>query len=121
MADNIYDYLKENFNILTEYKFKRDYIKNPLHITNNSLSEIPYREDLFYMYKTINLSQYIIGFICGVKRSTVKNWIKKYDINKNQNEMDDSRKITCRKKYGYDSNMCTSEFKEKSKKTKEER
>ena len=43
MSDNIYNYLKENFNInVTDYQFKRDYIKEPLikrKLNNKSLSK----------------------------------------------------------------------------------
>ena len=57
MSKNIYDYLKENFNIETDYKFKRDYIKNPLKISQYSkYTENPFKEDLEYLYITLNIS-----------------------------------------------------------------
>ena len=37
-------------------KLKRNYIKYPLHITKNGIgSEIPYKDDLEYLYIILNL------------------------------------------------------------------
>ena len=48
----IYEYLETNFNIkVTDYKFKRDYIKNPLR----KWVDKSYKEDLEYLYITKNI------------------------------------------------------------------
>lgn len=123
MFDDIYSYIKEKFNIeITNYQFKRDYIKNPLKKNiklqyGDLVWEKPYKEDLEYLYITLNLSQSSIGMIFNIKRPTIRRWIAKLNINKSQKQIDDSRKITCNFLYGCESNMCTDEFKENYKKT----
>ena len=55
MTDDIYTYIEENFNIkITDYQFKRDYIKNPLIISKNiKITEKPFKEDFNFLYNTL--------------------------------------------------------------------
>ena len=51
MSDNIYDKYNVDFSLL-----KRDYLKNPLNITlNGKGSEKPFKQDLEYLYITLNI------------------------------------------------------------------
>ena len=122
MSDNIYDYLKENFNIeVTNYQFKRDYIQNPLFITNKHNSEKPFNEDLVYLYEVLNLSQAMLGKIFKIKRTTVQKWCRLCGLQKNQLDVNNSRKMTCQLIYGHTTNMKTDRFREITKRTKLER
>lgn len=53
MSNDIYSYILENFGIeITDYQFKRDYIKEPL-----KRGEKPFKDDLEYLYITLNLTR----------------------------------------------------------------
>ena len=81
--NNIYSFLKEQFNIQIQgYNFERDYILKPLiphkdmDISNN---------DLTYMYIDLGLSTRDIGKILQLDKKTVSKYLKKYDIRKSYN------------------------------------
>lgn len=83
--DNIYSFLKEQFNIQIQgYNFERDYILNPL---------IPHKDmnisinDLIYMYINLGLSTRDIGKILQLDKKTVSKYLKKYDIRKSYNDI----------------------------------
>lgn len=133
MTNDIYTYIKENFNIkITDYTFKRDYIQNPLKKSkNNHLMEQVSKEDLYYLYITLNLSMFQMKGILGLTEPSIhwnlyKYKIKKpidlisettkrinYEINSNpikKKEVDEKRKTTFRKKYGCDYYFQTKQF-----------
>ena len=63
MSNDIYSYIKENFGIeITDYQFKRDYIKEPLkkiYLNKRYKWELIDRDDLEYLYIKLNLSHII--------------------------------------------------------------
>lgn len=69
MSDDIYTYIKQNFNIkITDYQFKRDYIKNPLYIAKNGIgSKRPYKENLEYLYIELNLTRLNLSILFNMK------------------------------------------------------
>ena len=52
MSNDIYSYIKENFGIeITDYQFKRDYIKEPLKKgINQYYCDKLHKEDIEYLY-----------------------------------------------------------------------
>jgi len=127
MSDNIYDYLKENFNInVTDYQFKRDYIKNPLLITSRKsgsgrCGEIPYKEDLEYLMIKLNLPRkYLIKLFNRSKNILIK-WIKLFNIKISNEKILEKRKETNFQKFGVTNPMYSNEVKEKIKQTNLER
>ena len=98
--NNIYTYIEENFNIkITDYQFKRDYIKNPL-----KRGEKPYKEDLEYLYLTLNLSTKDLSKLFNICHTSSKKIIHFYNINKTKDMKifsgKEKYKQTCLKKYG---------------------
>ena len=99
MSNDIYSYIKENFGIeITDYQFKRDYIKNPIHIAKNGRgSERPYKEDLEYLYITLHLSINSLNEL--FKTFAVARWINKFNIKKSQKQMFKDRHLTFEKNF----------------------
>ena len=123
MADNIYDYLKENFNInVTDYQFKRDYIKEPLRITSKysgsgKYAEKPYKEDLEYLLLKLNLSRNIILKLFNRSKNTLNKWIKLFNITISKDSILKKRKQTNLDRYGVENLMLLNSVKEKIKQT----
>lgn len=82
MSNDIYSYIKENFGIeIINYKFKRDYIQNPLRkFKNQLLNEKPIKEDVEYLYITINLTSNDIGKIINRSPDYISGYAKKLGI-----------------------------------------
>ena len=82
MSDNIYAYIEKNFNItINDYIFKRDYIKYPLQKIKLSW-EIPYQEDLEYLYITLNLSIEQLRQL--FKIYSISKFLRNYNIKKDK-------------------------------------
>ena len=100
MSNDIYSYIKENFGIeITDYQFKRDYIKEPL-----KRSEKPYKEDLKYLYITLNIRRKDIGILLNIGEGTIKLYIKYYKIKKPYKLRMDNHYKTLEKLYGVNHN-----------------
>ena len=89
MSDNIYDYLKENFNInVTDYQFKRDYIKEPLikRKLNNICYklEYPIKEDVEFLFLTLNLTRNDVTKLLNISKTSLSRITKKYSIQKSE-------------------------------------
>lgn len=84
MSNDIYSYIKENFGIeITDYQFKRDYIKKPLKSHKGPVpGEKPFDEDFCYLYNTLNLRIKDLEniFSCGVR--VINYMITKNNISK---------------------------------------
>jgi len=102
MSNDIYSYIKENFGIeVTDYQFKRDYIKEPLKITKNGIgSERPYKEDLEYLYLTLNLSSKNLQTFFKISEATLIRWNRFYKIKKDKKLSSKNRYKTYFNKYG---------------------
>ena len=60
-------------------KLKRNYILNPIHISKNGIgSEIPYKDDLEYLYIELNMSTKELMLYFNVTRRIFQRWIKVY-------------------------------------------
>lgn len=71
MSNDIYSYIKENFGIeITDYKFKRDYIKNPLKEINHNDDLL--KEDLYYMYGILNLTILNLSHIFNISSNRMQ-------------------------------------------------
>ena len=71
MRKDIYEYIEEQFNRkIDDYQFKRDYIKKPLTkslIVNHKASwEIPYKEDLEYLFYNLKLQKKDVAGILSI-------------------------------------------------------
>lgn len=136
MSDNIYSYIEENFNIkITDYQFKRDYIKNPL-----KRGEKPYKDDLKYLYIILNLPYSKLNIIfSNISKRTIMRWTYFYQIKKDSKSIFDcicktnlekygtkfptqiteirqKGMMTSLKKHGFKTNFCTKEGQENAKK-----
>ena len=104
MDESIYDYLKENYNIENiDYKFKRDYIKNPLKAIKRGFIvnvEKPIKEDFEYLYITLNLTRENTSKFFNVSPSLIKLWAKYYNLKKETNKILNNTKNTVIKKFG---------------------
>ena len=112
MADNIYDYLKENFNIETDYQFKRDYIKNPL-IRKFHNYEKPYKDDFVYLYNNLNLT---LDEMSKIFNSTKRFMIRVagyYNTRKTLENYRETFEKTSLKLYGVSNYMNSQEIKNK--------
>lgn len=79
----------------------RDYISNPIKITKNGVgSEMPFKEDLYYLYINCNKTITELMEYFNVKQSTLLRWLKKYNIHKSQKLKLQKITETCIKKYG---------------------
>lgn len=136
MTENIYNLYNIDIN-----KLSRDYIKFPLNKfpyknPNGFIIEKPQKEDLIYLYITLNLRRIDVCDYFNISGSTFDSWIKYYKIkkdihkrmlniqdtcyklykNKYYNNRDKCRN-TFLKLYGKDWYTKTSEYKNKSKNT----
>ena len=72
MSNDIYSYIKENFGIeITDYQFKRDYIKEPLkkiYLNKRYKWELIDRDDLEYLYIKLNLSVLNLSQLFNITR-----------------------------------------------------
>lgn len=86
MTDNIYGYLEANFNIkVTDYIFKRDYIINPLKRGINQYdTEHFHKEDLEYMFLTLNIRLKDLAKMFNVTVKSIRNELKYNHIKKKQ-------------------------------------
>ena len=104
MADNIYDYLKENFGIeVKDYTFKRDYIKEPLKKEKHNrywYYEKPCTNDVHYMYIKLNISRFDIGKLLNVSQSYLKKILRNNNIIKNIKDISKNRILSNKRKYG---------------------
>ena len=102
MSDNIYDYIKENFNIeVTDYQFKRDYIRNPLKTYKNHLkNEKPEVDDVKYLYITLNLTSREIGLIIKKYNDYIGIFCRKNNIIKEKKDVILSQENAMIRKYG---------------------
>ena len=76
MSNDIYSYIKENFGIeITDYQFKRDYILNPL-----KRGEKPFKEDLEYLYLTINLTREKLCQLFNKGIHPIKHYISSFSL-----------------------------------------
>ena len=120
-------------------KLKRDYIKNPLNISTSIKSEKPFKEDLEYLYITLNYSENDLLLLFKVSSPTFRKWCKFYNIIKDKNLVNkniskgilnksledkdywakrrNKTQQTCLDKYGKKYYLSTEEFKNKSKLT----
>ena len=80
-------------------KLKRDYIKNPLIISpNGHNSEIPFVEDLAYLFITLNIRRDHLEIFFGCSRHPINRWCKIYNIVKSKNMRNKNSSITKRDK-----------------------
>ena len=88
MTNDIYTYIETNFNIkVTDYQFKRDYIKEPLKLIQNPINfgkkyELIIKDDLEYLYKILNISIYNCSNLLNISSSALKQQLKHYNIKK---------------------------------------
>ena len=86
MSNDIYSYIETNFEIkITDYQFKRDYIKEPLKkykMGRYYFYEKPFKEDIEYLYITINLMRENIRSLLNVSTSYFNSILKMYSIKK---------------------------------------
>ena len=111
MSNNIYDKYNVNISYL-----KRDYLKNPLNITiNGKGSEKPFKQDLKYLYITLNIrkDELIDYFSCSI--STFNRWLKFYNIIKPSNLKIYHIKESNFKKYGVENPFQSNIIKDKIK------
>ena len=84
MSDDIYLQLG-----IDTSKLKRDYIKNPLkriiRKTGGIKYELPYKEDLEYLYIELNIPRNKLYKIFNCKERLLKKWLRLFNINKNKN------------------------------------
>ena len=122
MSNDIYSYIKENFGIeVTDYQFKRDYIKEPLRKCilhrGNPTYEFPYEEDFTYLYIIINLSKKDLEKIFKVSSLIITKIINQYNIKKDKQLSLLIRDKTNLKKYGVTHPSVLEEVKKKQEQT----
>lgn len=114
MSKNIYDYLKENFNIETDYKFKRDYIKEPLKRGKNQFDTEHFdKDDLYYLYITLNIRLNDIVKMFNMKLKSVRREILYHKIKKNQKDAIKNSRQYYQKHYGVNTASQVPEIREK--------
>ena len=140
MSNDIYSYIKDNFGIkITDYQFKRDYIKDPLRkIFINHLcykKEYPNKEDLEYLFSFLSCNQICKLFNIDTKLlRKIRNFfnikinykiiskIREQTYNKNHDisfydNLKNKTKQTCLERYGVDNPYKNVNFQEKQKQT----
>ena len=102
MSDDIYSYIESKFGIkITDYQFKRDYIKEPLRkFKNHLLNEKPIKEDVEYLYITLNLTSNDIGKIINRCSDYISGYAKKLGIFKSKELIYESVENAVFRKYG---------------------
>ena len=113
MSNDIYSYIKENFDIeITDYQFKRDYIKEPLkrHPNTKKLLEYPYKEDIEYLYLILNLTRDKLCQLFNVKIFIWKKIVKYLNIKKDTTLIYENIKKGTLEKYGVENYTQTDEW-----------
>ena len=96
MAEDIYTQLG-----IDKSKLKRDYIENPLKRGSKIFKgEYPYKEDLVYLYITLNLTLNKLCDYFGISQKPIVKWLKHYNIKKDTNLILYNTKQCCKTKYG---------------------
>ena len=87
--------------IVKNYQFKRDYNKYPIYIAKNGKgSEMPYKEDLDYLYNICNMNQIELSEYFNTTPSTICRWLNRLNIKKSiETKMKKIRKTNL-EKYG---------------------
>ena len=113
MSNDIYSYIKENFGIeITDYQFKRDYIKEPL-----KRGEKPFKEDLEYLYNSIGLRRENLFQLFKVTKDKFVTWISFYKIRRNEEIRKKLIEETNLEKYGCKNSFLNEEIRNKIKQT----
>lgn len=103
-------------------KLKRNYELNPIKRKNKQyIGDIPYREDMEYLYITLNITAKQLALYFNVSESTVLHWLKKYEIRKPLALRTENTLKAFQEKYSGRSSFCDPKVREKSKKTCQEK
>jgi hypothetical protein len=150
MSDNIYTYLRDKFGITDDFKYKRDYIIDPLQkcirepIRNQLKFELPYEEDFRHLYLEINLRRAELCKLFKVSDAVIVHCLEKYNIKKDKklallntqktniklygvpytSSLEEVKKKVSEtniKRYGYKSSFQNKEVQEKQRKTVREK
>lgn len=115
MYEDIYSKLKDEYGIeVKDYVFERDHVKEPYKRWIDKLS----KNDLYYLYITLNLPRYDVAKILGVSETILKRTLRKYGVVKSVENMASNREKTILKRYGVDHYSKVNGFKEKVENTK---
>lgn len=115
MCEDIYSKLRNEYGIeVKDYVFERDYVKEPYRRWVDKLN----KDDLYYLYVTLNLPRYDVEKILGVSETMLKKALHKYGIIKSVDSMALNRCKTILKKYGVDHYSKVKGFKKKVENTK---
>lgn len=115
MSNDIYSYIKENFGMeITDYQFKRDYIKEPL-IRKFHNYEKPYKEDLEFLYNTLNLSINELVLLFSSTKRFITRILNFFNIKKDKKLIQIKNEELFMKKYGVKNPMCVDLIKKKLK------
>ena len=124
MSNDIYSYIKENFGIeITNYQFKRDYIKEPLKKGTGGYvkGELPIKEDLKYLYLILNFRVNDLIKLFNRSKRTIDLWVKIFKLNKSKELIQENKNKTNLEKYGHICTLCNENIKNKTKQTLEEK
>ena len=118
LSDDIYI----QFNI-DKSKLKRDYIKYPLIKGTGSQNkgEMPYKEDLKYLYIELNLRRSFIEQYFQQCSRTIKLWCKHFNLHKSSENIHKNSIITNIVRYNYPNPFSNQDVKNKYKFTMEQR
>lgn len=106
------DDLYKKYNI-DKNKLIRDYIKNPLRHIESELGkplELPYKQDLEYMYIELNLTRNVLCNILNISPTTFKKIIKKLGIKKERNKIHENVIKGTLENYGVENYTQTKEW-----------
>lgn len=122
MTKNIYDYIQDNFGIsVKDYRFKRDYILNPLQKTvikrGNKSYEFPDKDDFCYIYLKLNVHRESLCQIFNVSNLIITKILKTYGIHKDKKLSLELRNKSNLMKYGIEYPQKLNSVKEKQKQT----
>lgn len=113
--------------IIKEYnvnvsKLKRNYIINPLQrIDGFHLSEFPIDVDFIYLFIECNMRRSDLSVFFGVAKTTIDNFVKKFNCRKSKKQSYKNSSKTVNKKYGVKNIFQIEEIKEKQRNTIKER
>ena len=103
-------------------KLKRDYQKYPLKIIKRGKnSELPFKEDLEYLYIELNMSLNEITSYFNVDNNIFYSWLKNFNIKKDRKLSSERKKQTCLEKYGCEYVLQNKKIREKANQTKIEK
>lgn len=102
MSNDIYSYIEENFNIkITDYQFKRDYIKKPLKRGKNQHDTEHFdKDDLYYLYITLNIRLQDLTKMFNMKLRSIRRELLFHKIKKSPTIWSKNKEETNIKKYG---------------------